>query len=152
MHVSGHAYKEELKLIHTLVHPKYFMPVHGEYRHLRHHTKLAEELGMQKTNIFTMETGQVLQLTKDEAKVTGRVHTGSIYVDGLGIGDVGSVVLRDRKHLAEDGMLTIVVTLERETYSIIAGPDIITRGFVYAKESDVLINDVKEIVRLELNK
>lgn len=152
VHVSGHAYKEELKLIHTLVHPKYFMPVHGEYRHLRHHTKLAQELGMQKTNIFTMETGQVLELTKDEAKVTGRVHTGSVYVDGLGIGDVGNVVLRDRKHLAEDGMLTIVVTLERETYSIIAGPDIITRGFVYAKESDVLINDVKEIVRLELNK
>ena len=98
-----------------------------------------------------METGQVLELTKDEAKVTGKVQTGSVYVDGLGVGDVGSIVLRDRKHLAEDGMLTVVVTLERESYSIIAGPDIITRGFIYAKESDALIGEVKEIVRIELN-
>ncbi|PRR83461.1 ribonuclease J [Clostridium vincentii] len=152
VHVSGHAYQEELKLIHALVHPKYFMPVHGEYRHLRHHAKLAQKLGMQDKDIFTMETGQVLELTKEEAKVTGKVHTGSVFVDGLGVGDVGSIVLRDRKLLAEDGMLTIVVTLERESYSIIAGPDIITRGFVYAKESDELINEVKEIVRNELNK
>ncbi|MBU3110010.1 ribonuclease J [Clostridium lacusfryxellense] len=152
VHVSGHAYQEELKLIHALVHPKYFMPVHGEYRHLRHHAKLAEKLGMSAKDIFTLETGQVLELTKDEARLAGRVHTGSVYVDGLGVGDVGTVVLRDRKHLAEDGMLTVVVTLERLSYSIIAGPDIITRGFVYAKESDVLINEVKEIVRIELNK
>ena len=151
VHVSGHAYQEELKLIHTLAHPKYFMPVHGEHRHLRQHGKLAERLGMEKKDIFIIETGQVLELSKDEAKVAGRVHTGSVYVDGLGVGDVGSIVLRDRKHLAEDGMLTVVVTLERETYSIIAGPDIITRGFVYAKESDVLINEVKEIVRNEIN-
>jgi ribonuclease J len=151
VHVSGHAYQEELKLIHTLAHPKYFMPVHGEHRHLRQHGKLAERLGMEKKDIFIIETGQVLELTKDDAKVAGRVHTGSVYVDGLGVGDVGSIVLRDRKHLAEDGMLTVVVTLERETYSIIAGPDIITRGFVYAKESDVLINEVKEIVRKEIN-
>ena len=152
VHVSGHAYQEELKLIHALVHPKYFMPVHGEYRHLRHHAKLAQKLGMQAEDIFTMETGQVLELTKDEAKVIGSVHTGSVYVDGLGVGDVGSIVLRDRKHLAADGMLTIVVTLDRASYSIIAGPDIITRGFIYAKESDELISEVKEIVRLELNK
>ncbi|MBU3157472.1 ribonuclease J [Clostridium estertheticum] len=152
VHVSGHAYQEELKLIHALVHPKYFMPVHGEFRHLRKHAKLAQKLGMKSKDIFTMETGQVLELTKDEAKITGRVHTGSVFVDGLGVGDVGNIVLRDRKHLAEDGMLTVVVTLERESYSIIAGPDIITRGFVYAKESDVLINEVKEIVRIELNK
>jgi ribonuclease J len=151
VHVSGHAYQEELKLIHTLAHPRYFMPVHGEYRHLKHHSKLAQKLGMEAKNIFTMETGQVLELTKDEARAAGRVHTGSVYVDGLGVGDVGNVVLRDRKHLAEDGMLTVVVTLERETYSIIAGPDIITRGFVYAKESDTLINEVKDIVRVELN-
>ena len=151
VHVSGHAYQEELKLVHTLAHAKYFMPVHGEYRHLRHHAKLAQKLGMESKDVFTMETGQVLELTKAEAKVTGRVHTGSVFVDGLGVGDVGNIVLRDRKHLAEDGMLTVVVTLERETYSIIAGPDIITRGFVYAKESDTLINEVKEIVRLELN-
>ncbi|APC40273.1 ribonuclease J [Clostridium estertheticum] len=152
VHVSGHAYQEELKLIHALVHPKYFMPVHGEFRHLRKHANLAQKLGMKGKDIFIMETGQVLELTKDEAKITGRVHTGSVFVDGLGVGDVGSIVLRDRKHLAEDGMLTVVVTLERESYSIIAGPDIITRGFVYAKESDVLINEVKEIVRTELNK
>jgi ribonuclease J len=151
VHVSGHAYQEELKLIHALVHPKYFMPVHGEYRHLRQHAKLAERLGMEKKNIFTIETGQVLEISKEEAKVAGRVHTGSVFVDGLGVGDVGSIVLRDRKHLAEDGMVTVVVTLERETYSIIAGPDIITRGFVYAKESDALINEVKEIVRIEIN-
>jgi ribonuclease J len=151
VHVSGHAYQEELKLIHTLAHPKYFMPVHGEHRHLRQHGKLAERLGMEKKNIFIIETGQVLEISKEEAKVAGRVHTGSVYVDGLGVGDVGSIVLRDRKHLAEDGMLTVVVTLERETYSIIAGPDIITRGFVYAKESDALINEVKEIVRNEIN-
>lgn len=152
IHVSGHAYQEELKLIHALVHPKYFLPVHGEYKHLRRHAKLAEELGMQKKDIFTIETGQVLELTTDEAKVSGRVHTGSVFVDGLGVGDVGSIVLRDRKHLAEDGMLTVVVTLDRESYSIIAGPDIITRGFVYAKESDALIKEVTEIVRVELNK
>lgn len=151
VHVSGHANKEELKLIHILVHPKYFMPVHGEYRHLIQHAKLAQELGMQSKDIFTMETGQVLELTKDEAKITGRVHTGSVFVDGLGVGDVGSIVLRDRKHLAEDGMLTVVVTLDRESYSIIAGPDIITRGFIYVRESDALISEVKEIARLELN-
>jgi len=98
---------------------------------------------MQGKDIFTMETGQVLELTKDTAKVTGRVHTGSVFVDGLGVGDVGNIVLRDRKHLAEDGMLTVVVTLERESYSIIAGPDIITRGFIYAKESDELISEGK---------
>ncbi|MBZ9687564.1 ribonuclease J [Clostridium estertheticum] len=152
VHVSGHAYQEELKLIHALVHPKYFMPVHGEYRHIRQHSKLAQNLGMQVEDIFTMETGQVLEITVDEARVAGRVQTGSVFVDGLGVGDVGSIVLRDRKHLAEDGMLTVVVTLERESYSIIAGPDIITRGFIYAKESDELINEVKEIVRQELNK
>jgi len=152
VHVSGHAYQEELKLIHALVHPKYFMPVHGEYRHLRHHSKLAQNLGMQSKDIFTMETGQVLELKKDGAKITGRVHTGSVYVDGLGVGDVGSIVLRDRKHLAEDGMFTVVVTIDRQSYSIIAGPDIITRGFIYAKESDVLINEVKELVRIELNR
>ncbi|MBU3181414.1 ribonuclease J [Clostridium psychrophilum] len=151
IHVSGHAYQEELKLIHALVHPRYFMPVHGEYRHLKKHAKLAQKLGMQTKNIFTMETGQVLELTQNEAKIIGRVHTGSVFVDGLGVGDVGTVVLRDRKHLAEDGMLTIVVTLERESYSIIAGPDIITRGFIYVKESDKLISEVKEIVRIELN-
>lgn len=150
VHVSGHAYQEELKLIHTLVHPKYFMPVHGEYRHLRHHSELAQKLGMEEKNIFNLETGQVLELSDKEAMITGRVHTGSVYVDGFGVGDVGNIVLRDRKHLAQDGMLTIVATIEKESYSIIAGPDIITRGFVYAKESEALIKEAKDIVRKEL--
>ncbi|MEG0775142.1 ribonuclease J [Clostridium sp.] len=150
VHVSGHAYQEELKLIHTLVHPKYFMPVHGEHRHLKHHVDLAERLGMDRANIFTMVTGDVLELTDSEANITGKVQTGSVYVDGLGVGDVGTVVLRDRKHLAQDGMLAIVVTIEKDSFSIIAGPDIITRGFVYAKESEELINEVKEIAKREL--
>lgn len=150
VHVSGHAYREELKLIHTLVHPKYFMPVHGEYRHLRHHSELAQKLGMDAKNIFNLETGQVLEISDKEAMISGRVPTGSVYVDGFGVGDVGNIVLRDRKHLAQDGMLTIVVTIEKESYNVIAGPDIITRGFVYAKESEALIKEAKEIVRKEL--
>lgn len=152
VHVSGHAYQEELKLIHALVHPKFFMPVHGEYKHLRHHADLAKKLGMDSENIFTLDMGEVLELSQNEAKISGKVPTGSVFVDGLGVGDVGNIVLRDRKHLAEDGMLTIVVTLERESYSIIAGPDVITRGFVYAKESEALIDEVKGIVKKEINK
>lgn len=147
VHVSGHAYEEELKLIHTLVHPKYFMPVHGEYRHLKRHVDLAMELGMERENIFSLETGQVLEISHEEAKVSGKVRTGSIFVDGIGVGDVGNIVLRDRRYLAQDGMLTIVVTLEKESYSVIAGPDVITRGFIYVKESEDLINEVKGIVK-----
>lgn len=150
VHVSGHAYKEELKLIHTLVHPKYFMPIHGEYRHLRYHAKLAHKLGMEEENIFTLDTGEVLELSDNEAKISGKVRSGSVFVDGIGVGDVGNIVLRDRKYLAQDGMLTIVVTIEKESYSIISGPDIITRGFVYVKESEDLINKTKEIARKEL--
>ncbi|WP_434303554.1 ribonuclease J [Clostridium botulinum] len=150
VHVSGHAYEEELKLIHILVHPKYFMPVHGEYRHLKRHVDLAMELGMERENIFSLETGQVLEISHEEAKVSGKVRTGSIFVDGIGVGDVGNIVLRDRRYLAQDGMLTIVVTLEKESYSVIAGPDVITRGFIYVKESEALINEVKEIVKEEL--
>lgn len=152
VHVSGHAYQEELKLIHTLVHPKYFMPVHGEYRHLKHHGDLAENLGMKKNNIFILETGSVLEITKDECRKEGKVRTGAIFVDGLGVGDVGNIVLRDRRHLAQDGMLTIVVAIERETLSIVSGPDVITRGFVYVKESEALINKVKELSVNELER
>lgn len=152
VHVSGHAYQEELKLIHTLVNPKYFMPVHGEYRHLKHHGDLAENLGMKKNNIFILETGNVLELTKNECRKEGRVRTGAIFVDGLGVGDVGNIVLRDRRHLAQDGMLTIVVAIERDTLSIVSGPDVITRGFVYVKESEALINKVKELSVSELEK
>ncbi|MGO5066776.1 ribonuclease J [Clostridium sporogenes] len=150
VHVSGHAYEEELKLIHTLVHPKYFMPVHGEYRHLKQHVDLAMELGMERENIFSLETGEVLEISHEEAKISGKVRTGSIFVDGIGVGDVGNIVMRDRRHLAQDGMLTIVVTLEKESYSVIAGPDVITRGFIYVKESESLIKEVKEIVKQEL--
>nr|WP_202630132.1 ribonuclease J [Clostridium botulinum] len=150
VHVSGHAYEEELKLIHTLVRPKYFMPVHGEYRHLKRHVDLAMELGMERENIFSLETGQVLEISHEEAKISGKVRTGSIFVDGIGVGDVGNIVLRDRRYLAQDGMLTIVVTLEKESYSVIAGPDVITRGFIYVKESEDLINEVKGIVKKEL--
>ena len=152
VHVSGHAYQEELKLIHTLVNPKYFMPVHGEYRHLKHHGDLAENLGMDKNNIFILETGNVLELTKNGCKKEGKVRTGAVFVDGLGVGDVGNIVLRDRRHLAQDGMLTIVVAIERETLSIVSGPDVITRGFVYVKESEELINKVKEISVIEVEK
>ena len=137
VHVSGHAYQEELKLIHTLVHPKYFMPVHGEYRHLKHHGDLAENLGMKKNNIFILETGNVLELTKDGCKKEGKVR---------------NIVLRDRRHLAQDGMLTIVVAIERDTLSIVSGPDVITRGFVYVKESEALINKVKELSVNELER
>ncbi|MBF8983150.1 ribonuclease J [Lutibacter sp. B2] len=152
VHVSGHAYQEELKLIHTLAKPKYFMPAHGEYRHLKHHGDLAYKLGMEKSNIFILETGQVLKLSDQEAKIDGKVHTGNVFVDGLGVGDVGNIVLRDRRQLAQDGMLTIVVAIERESYSIISGPDIITRGFVYVKESDELLKEIKEIARTEIEK
>ncbi|WP_396125082.1 ribonuclease J [Clostridium sp. CX1] len=152
VHVSGHAYQEELKLIHTLVRPKYFMPVHGEYKHLIHHSALAQKLGMEEKDIYTLESGQVLEVSEEEAKITGNVPTGAILVDGLGVGDVGNIVLRDRKHLAQDGILTVVVTIEKETYSLIAGPDIITRGFIYVKESEELIYQAKSIVRRELER
>jgi len=128
------------------------MPVHGEYRHLKHHAQLAKKLGMNDENVFVLETGEVLEVTNYEAKVAGKVRTGSVFVDGIGVGDVGSIVLRDRKLLAQDGMLTIVVTIEKETYSVIAGPDIITRGFVYAKEAEDLINEAKEIALVELER
>ncbi|MGL5150896.1 MAG: ribonuclease J [Clostridium sp.] len=145
VHVSGHACQEELKLIHAIVKPKYFMPVHGEYRHLKHHGDLAEHMGMEKENIFILENGSVLEMTNRDAKKIDCVHSGRIFVDGLGVGDVGNIVLRDRKYLAQDGMLIVVLGIQKESYTIITGPDIITRGFVYAKEAEALINDVKEI-------
>lgn len=150
IHVSGHAYKEELKLIHTLVKPKYFMPVHGEYRHLKHHSDLALKLGMDKSNVFTLETGQVLEISQDKAIATEKVHTGVVFVDGIGIGDVGNIVLRDRRDLARDGMVTIVVAINKETYSIVSGPDIITRGFIYARESEDLIKKIKDVAKEEI--
>ena len=150
IHVSGHACQEELKLIHTLVKPKYFMPVHGEYRHLKHHKDLAVSLGMDDKDIFILETGEVLEISEDGVKKNGRVRAGRVFVDGIGVGDVGNIVLRDRKYLAQDGMVTIVVAIDKDTYSIISGPDIITRGFVYAKEAEAMIANIKDIAREEI--
>jgi len=146
VHVSGHAKQEELKLIHALVKPKYFMPVHGEYVHLRSHRDLAIGMGMDKKDIFMMKIGEVLELTKTEAKINGNVPTGQIMVDGLGVGDVGNIVLRDRKHLSEDGLMIVVVSMEKETGRIIAGPDIISRGFVYVREAEDLMEEARKVV------
>jgi ribonuclease J len=151
VHVSGHACQEELKLIHQLVKPKYFMPVHGEYRHLRQHALLAEELGMDKSNVFTLELGKALELTTRTAKEATGIPTGAVMIDGLGVGDVGNIVLRDRKLLSQDGILTVVVTLEKESCSIIAGPDIVTRGFVYMKDSEELMRTARNVVKDELD-
>jgi len=152
VHVSGHACQEELKLIHNLVKPMFFMPVHGEYRHLKQHANLANNLGMPMENIFMMEIGKVLELTNNTAKINGSVTSGRVLVDGLGVGDVGNIVLRDRKHLSQDGLIVVVITTEKETGNIIAGPDIISRGFVYVRESEDLIDKVREITRQTLLK
>lgn len=146
-HVSGHACQEELKLIHTLVKPKYFVPVHGEYRHLKQHARLAESLGMSRENIVIAELGTVIEFTANSCKTNGSVVAGRVLVDGLGIGDVGNIVLRDRKHLSQDGLMVIVITMSKDNYSIIAGPDIISRGFVYVRESEGLMDDAKEVVK-----
>lgn len=146
-HVSGHACQEELKLIHTLVKPKFFIPVHGEYRHLKQHAKLAESLGMPKENIFIAELGNVIEFTSNSCRINGSVVAGRVLVDGLGIGDVGNIVLRDRKHLSQDGLMVVVITMSKDDCSIIAGPDIISRGFVYVRESEGLMDDAKEVVK-----
>ena len=146
VHVSGHACQEEIKLIYTLVHPKYALPVHGEYRHLKAQATLAENLGILKDHIFIMKTGDVLEMDQDSAKVTGHVQTGAILVDGLGVGDVGNIVLRDRQHLAEDGIVIAVLTLEKYSNQILAGPDIVSRGFVYVREAEDLMEEAREIV------
>ena len=144
IHVSGHACQEELKLMHSLVKPKYFMPVHGEYRHLKQHAKLAQSLGMPKENTLIMEIGQVLEINSAQAKINGSVSAGNVLVDGLGIGDVGDVVLRDRKHLSEDGLIIVMVYAQKETGMIIT-PDVISRGFVYVKESEAFMDEIKQV-------
>ena len=146
IHVSGHARQEELKLMLALTKPKFFMPVHGEYMHLSSHRDLAISMGMDKKNIFVNKLGDVLELSKNEAKVTGTVPTGQVMVDGLGVGDVGNIVLRDRKHLSEDGLMVVVGSMEEETGQIVAGPDIISRGFVYVRESEGLMDGAREVV------
>lgn len=150
VHVSGHACQEELKLIHSILKPKYFIPAHGEFKHLRKHAMLAESLGMKKENIFIMENGQVLELSKSKGMITGTVPSGRVLVDGLGVGDVGNIVLRDRKHLSEDGLIVVVVTISREDGSIVAGPDIVSRGFVYVRESEDLMGEAREVVKAAL--
>ena len=151
-HVSGHACQEELKLIYSLVKPKYAIPVHGEYRHLKANAGVAKSLGIPKENVFIMQSGEVLELCDDYAKVVDKVHTGAILVDGLGVGDVGNIVLRDRQHLAEDGIIIVVLTLERRTNRLLAGPDIVSRGFVYVRESEELMDDARKAVSEALEK
>ena len=146
VHVSGHACQEEIKLIYTLVHPKYAIPVHGEYKHLKAQAKIAQELGMPKENIFILQSGDVLELTEEAALVTGKVPVGDILVDGLGVGDVGNIVLRDRQHLAEDGILIVVLGLDGATDELVSGPDIVSRGFVYVRESDELMDEARIVV------
>jgi len=145
-HVSGHACQEDIKLIYSLVRPKYAVPVHGEYRHLMAQAKIAEELGYDKHNIFILSSGDVLELGNDSAKVTGHVQTGNIMVDGLGVGDVGNIVLRDRQHLAEEGIIIVVLTLEAGSGQVLAGPDIVSRGFVYVRGSEFLMDEAKHIL------
>ena len=147
VHVSGHACQEELKLMHTLVKPKFFIPVHGEYRHLKQHAELAIKLGMPSNNIIIGDNGEVIEVSRDAIRKNGTVVSGQVFVDGLGVGDVGNIVLRDRKHLSQDGILTVVVTIEKESGSVIAGPDIISRGFVYVRESEDLMGEARELVR-----
>ena len=152
VHVSGHACQEELKLMHALIKPKFFMPAHGEFRHLKKHALLAESLGMDPNNIFILENGDVLELDRKSAKKAGKVQSGAIMVDGSGIGDVGYIVLRDRKTLAKDGILTVVVTIDSASDTIASGPDIISRGFIYVKESNELITEATNIAREEVEK
>ncbi|MCI5760199.1 MAG: ribonuclease J [Eubacterium sp.] len=151
VHVSGHACQEDIKLIYSLVKPKYAIPVHGEYRHLIAQKNLALQLGIPKENIFVMKTGDVLELDQKSARVTGKVETGEIMVDGLGVGDVGNIVLRDRQHLSEDGILIVVLTLEKYGRQLLAGPDIVSRGFVYVRESEDLMDEARLIVEDALN-
>ncbi|MBR4641914.1 MAG: ribonuclease J [Selenomonadaceae bacterium] len=146
IHVSGHAARDELRLIHNLVRPKFFMPVHGELHHLVAHAKLAEELGMNRENILIGENGAVIELTRDSGKIAGHVNAGVIMVDGLGVGDVGNIVLRDRRQLSQDGILIVVVTMNRASGKIISGPDIVSRGFVYVRESEQLMDDARSRV------
>ena len=145
LHVSGHACQDELKIIHALVKPKFFIPLHGEQRHLKIHAKLAQEMGMHPNHILISDIGKVMEFTPNSAKINGTVPAGRVFVDGYGVGDVGSVVLRDRKHLAEDGMIVVVTSMSGEDGSVVSGPDIITRGFVYVKESEELMEELRRV-------
>ena len=152
VHVSGHACQEEQKLIMTLTKPKYFLPVHGEYRQLMAHRDTAIEVGIPKENIFITGNGRVLELNSEKAEFTGTVPSGRVMVDGLGVGDVGNIVLRDRQHLSQDGLIIIVMGMNSSTGEIVSGPDVISRGFVYVRESENLMEQVKDYIREELRK
>ncbi len=152
VHVSGHACQDELKMMISLTKPKFFIPIHGEYKHLKKHSKLAMQMGIPEENIFISDLGQVIETNGTEMKFTGTVPAGRVMVDGYGVGDVGSVVLRDRKHLAEDGVMIIVATIERESGAVVAGPDIVSRGFVYVRESEELMDEAKVLMRDVMNK
>ncbi len=147
VHVSGHASQEELKLMHTFIRPKFFIPVHGEYRHLIRHRQLAEAMGMPRENILIGDNGSVFEFTKESAEISGRVQAGPVFIDGLGVGDVGHIVLRDRKLLAEDGVIVVVLAIDRNSNQLIGGPDIVSRGFVYVRESDALLDEAKQRIR-----
>lgn len=152
IHVSGHAYQEEQKLIFALTNPKYFIPVHGEYRQLRAHAETAMKMGVPKENIFMMTNGRTLELDENEAKFGMIVPSGKILVDGLGVGDVGNIVLRDRQHLSQDGLIVIVMTMDSASGEIVSGPDVISRGFVYVRESENLMDDVKKVIKEEVRR
>ncbi|HEY8464801.1 MAG TPA: ribonuclease J [Bacillota bacterium] len=152
VHVSGHASQEEQKLMINLVKPKFFIPVHGEYRHLVQHARLAVDMGMASENVVIAEIGDVVELSRDKIRVTGKVTSGKIFVDGLGVGDVGNIVLRDRKQLSQDGILIVVVTIDKNNGQVLAGPDIVSRGFVYVRESEALIEEAKRKVKVALER
>ncbi|MBR2190235.1 MAG: ribonuclease J, partial [Eubacterium sp.] len=145
-HVSGHACQEEIKLMYSLIKPKYAIPVHGEFRHLREHGKLAQRMGVEKENVFILKSGDVLELGEDSGEVVDEVPHGTVLVDGLGVGDIGNIVLRDRQSLAESGIIIVVITLQRFTNQLLAGPDIVSRGFVYVREAEELIEDARYVV------
>lgn len=151
LHVSGHACQDELKIVHALVRPKYFIPVHGEQRMLKTHAKLARSMGMDPRNIIISDVGKVIEITQKHARINGTVPSGKVFVDGYGVGDVGAVVLRDRQHLAQDGMIVVVVSMSGEDGQVISGPDIITRGFVYVKESEALMDELRQVAVDALN-
>ena len=152
VHVSGHAYREDLKLMLNLVKPKYFMPVHGEYSKLLKHAMLAEEVGMPKENVFISENGNVLEVSEEKAAITGKIASGRVLIDGLGVGDVGNIVLRDRKQLSQDGIVIVVVTIDKEHKKVASGPDLVSRGFVYVREADELMDEAKEKVIQSIEK
>ncbi|MFZ2539512.1 MAG: ribonuclease J, partial [Oscillospiraceae bacterium] len=152
VHVSGHACQDELRMMLAITKPKYFMPVHGEFKHLKAHSKLAKEMGVLPSNIHIGDIGQVIELAQDHMKVVGTVEAGRILVDGLGVGDVGAIVLRDRRHLAQDGLIIVVMTMESASGALLSGPDIVSRGFVYVREAEELITDARQVVKNILDK